>query len=375
MSSQPLHPALLIGLILTSGCQGCSETTLRPTDVDTGEAAVPFTNDWGQWLAMDAMPDGSPALAYYDATTGGVGFAIARFAEDGSVSWQREPVDGYAEDNLDPGDRGKYVSMVISADGVVWLAYQDVSLKTLRYAQRAKNGDWTNGIADAGGGPTSDAGYYSDITLDGNGDPVIVHFDNARGTLRVVRWTGDSFSGSVLSEREDAIIGEFPKIVIASNVEYVVFYDRTEGDLLLSYGGAGSHTVEIIESEGDIGQWPDVAIEDGTLFIAHHDVGNQDLRFVRGEPGIWEAELIDDGEFVGGDPAIYFAEGGPGIAYCDGRNNDVKLALRQSGSWTVDQLIGDDGALGYHNEVVTTSLGTFVASYDYTERTVWFNAL
>ena len=110
----PIHAA---AFMLISGCNGCkSDVNVASTFEDTGE---PFLADWGSWLSMDVMPDGSPAIAYYDATDGGLGFAIASIEDDGSVSWEREQVDGFLNaDNLDTGDRGKYASMKIAADGL-----------------------------------------------------------------------------------------------------------------------------------------------------------------------------------------------------------------------------------------------------------------
>lgn len=369
------------GFSMLTGCQGCSETGIRPNPVDTAVEVVEFTNDWGQWLAMDVLPDGAPAVAYYDATEGALGFAIAAFDEEGVVSWQREPVDGYPdEDGFDRGDRGKHVSMAVAADGTVWLAYQDVALGTMRYAVRDTAGVWTADLADAGGGSTSDAGYFTSVALNAASEPVIVHYDRNRQNLRVARWNGTSFVGSVLAEGEDledesANVGEFAKIVIASNVEYVTYYDRTYGDLRLSWGAPNNHTTEVIDSEGDVGQWSDVLLLSGTLYVAYHDVGNQDLRLAIGEPGAFESEIIDSGDFVGADTALYFGEGGPAMAYFDGRNNDMKLARRESGAWIIETLTGDQSARGFHNEAVTSSLGTFVACYDYTNRNLWFSAL
>ena len=59
------------------------------------------------------------------------------------------------------------------------------------------------GIADSGGGSSSDAGYWASIALDGAGTPVAAHYDHGRGDLRVTRWDGTAFSGAVAWEGED----------------------------------------------------------------------------------------------------------------------------------------------------------------------------
>ena len=52
------------------------------------EEVEEFTNDWGQWLSMGVLPDGRPVAAFYDATEGALGFAIAELGADGSVTWR-----------------------------------------------------------------------------------------------------------------------------------------------------------------------------------------------------------------------------------------------------------------------------------------------
>ena len=385
LSSRVVLGLMALGM---TGCRGCqSDTNL--IDQDPEDSAPPaFTNDFGQWLSMAAMPDGSPAITYYDATAGAVGFAIASIGDDGTVTWAREEVDGYInEDGLDSGDRGKYTSLAIAADGTAWVTYQDVGLGTLRYAQRdPQTGVWTSNVADIGGGSSSDAGYFSSLALDGSGSPVVVHYDKKQGNLRIARWIGASFTGEVLATGEpydpgdgteiiDPNVGEFAQIVISGGIEYVAYYDRAWGDLRLSWGTPGAHTIETIDSTGDVGQWPDLAIADGSIYVSYHDVTSQDLRLAVGEPGRWTVETVDDGPYVGADTALFFEGGAPSVAYFDGRNNDMKLAWQSGGAWNLDTVAGSEGALGFHNEVIVTSQGTFAACYDYTNRTLWFSAI
>jgi hypothetical protein len=184
----PRSSQIFLGLMALgmTGCRGC-QSDVNLVDQDPKEEEIPaFTNDFGQWLSMGAMSDGSPAITYYDATDGGVGFAIATIGDDGAVTWAREEVDGYVGENgLDSGDRGKYTSMAVAADDTVWVTYQDVGLGTMRYARRdPQTGTWTSDVADIGGGSSSDAGYFTSLALDSSGNPVAVHYDRKQGSLR-----------------------------------------------------------------------------------------------------------------------------------------------------------------------------------------------
>ncbi|NOY27248.1 MAG: hypothetical protein GXP62_15370 [Oligoflexia bacterium] len=392
-----LAAALLPGQM---GCKSCkTDTNISPTQVtDSGTTATEtpvWDHDWGQWLSMDVMQDGSPALAYYDRTKGALGFAIADLSTD-PVTWTHEEADGYADDQgLDVGDRGRYASLAIAGDGTAWIAYQDIKLETLRWARRdPATGTWQNDTADGGAEPSGNAGFFASLALDSTSSPVIVHHDQNSGALRLSRWDGSAFTSSVIDAGEAtkdingetvaADVGEFAHIEIADGVEYIAYYDRAQGNLKLAWGTADNYTIEVVDDGGgdvqldgggDVGQWPDILVYNGELWISYHDVGNQDLLLAHGTPGNWQIDAVDTGEFVGADTAIFLNGTQPGIAYFDGRNNDMKLATLVGDAWQSQTITGDQGALGFHNEVVLAQGNYYLACYDYTNRTVFFDKL
>lgn len=378
----------LLALAALQGCNGCgSDQGIIPDPSVTDP--VEEAHDVGSWLSMGAMPDGRPAVAYYDRDSDALGFAIGTVTEDGAT-WASEKVDSYPDDNgLNPGDAGKYASMAIAADGVVWIAYQDSSNSYLKYAKRDTAGAWTTGVADVGGGSSSDAGYWATIALDPSGNPVAAHFDANQGTLRVTRWNGTAFTGGVAyqgteyvptdtaTEAAPAAAGEYANIAIRSDgTEYIAFYDRAWGALRLATGGASGYTVEVVDDAGDVGQWPDILFDGTDTQIAYQDVTNQDLKLASGRPGgTWTTEIVDSGDHVGADSAIYAYGSDPAIFYFDGANNDMKLARKSGGTWVLETVAGSTGALGYHNETVEIGGARYVACYDYTARGIWFSAL
>jgi hypothetical protein len=373
------------------GCEGCNENQLSD---GTPPAEEVFDNDAGSWLSMAVTPDARPAIAYYDRDMGALGFAVGTVAADGAVTWAREEVDSYPDENLlNPGDAGKYASLAISGDGQVWIGYQDSSNGTLKYAHKA-DGTWEIGMADAGGGPTPDAGYWASLAFDASGAPMIAHHDAAKGNLRVARYNGSGFTGAVAAEGEaydppdtaadptlvEAKVGEYADLFVASDgTEYIAYYDAAHGDLKLATGSGGSYTVTTVDdggaAGGDVGQWPSIAMDGSTLWIAYHDVGNQDLKVAHGTPGSFEVETVDDGDHVGADTAIFVDSGVVGILYFDGFNNDMKLARQKDGGWSKETVAGDAGALGYHNESVRIDTTRYAACYDFTSRSVFFSAL
>lgn len=376
---------------LLEGCKGCSDNEIVPGDDQDDlddDVSQEDPHDIGSWLSMKATPDGKPAIAYYDRTKDALGYAVGTVADDGSVTWAKEEVDSYPnEEGLNPGDAGKYASLAIAADGTAWIAYQDTTNGTLKYAKRGADGAWTTGIADVGGGSRSDAGHWASIALDGAGNPVIAHYDHGRGDLRVARWNGSAFTGAVVHEGTDfdpgdgtgavaGDAGEYAKLLIGPDgTEYVAFYDRAWGALRLAVGGPSGYAVELVDDGGDVGQWPDLALDGTTLHVAYQDVGNQDLKLASGAPGAWTFQTLDAGDYVGADIALWVNGGGPAAVYFDGVNNDMKVARLRNDAWTSDTVTGSGAASGYHNETVEIGGVRYVACYDYTARTVWFSAL
>lgn len=375
-------------VLLLPGCSGCNEQQILPEDPIGTDDTPPDPHDIGSWLSMRKMPDGKPAIAYYDRTSGALAFAIGTVSGS-DVTWATEEVDSYPDENgLNPGDSGKYASMVISPDGIVWVGYQDSTNGTLKYAERTPDGTWTTGLADVGGGSRSDAGYWASIALDASKNPVIAHYDNGQGTLRLARWNGASFTGAVLYEGEEYVptdgsdtvagdAGEYARILISSDgTEHIAFYDRAYGALRLATGGSSGYTFEIVDDSADVGQWPDLLESAGSVAIAYQDVTNEDLKLATGSPGAWTTEVLDAGATVGADAAIFAgSDGKPQVFYFDGVNNDMKLARRSGDAWTSELVTGTGVASGYHNETIDSGGTRYVACYDYTNRTIWFSAL
>lgn len=386
MRVSALKCLLIAGPLALEACDGCNDQALKA--VDKGPNEDVFADDFGSWLSMRALSDGSPVIAYYDRTYDALGLATGKLANDGTVTWTHERVDSFPDENgLNPGDAGKYASMQIASGDQIWIAYQDTSNGSLKYAHRG-DGTWEIGIADTGSGAHPNAGYWASLALDPSGNPVVAHHDEEKGNLRVARWDGSKFAGEVVAEGEDFVpadgtetkpadVGEYAKLLIgADGTEYIAYYDRAFGALRLATGGASGFTSELVagaDGGADVGQWPDLYLDGSTLSIAYQDVTNQDLKLATGTPGSFSIETVDSADFVGADSSL-FKDTDIGVAYFDGVNNDMKVAHKKGDAWE-SNAVASDGALGYHNESVKIGEKRYAACYDYTKRTVWFSAL
>jgi hypothetical protein len=376
-----LFPLLVASAsLLLQGCKGCSDQSVTPIP-EVPPAEPP--RDIGRWLSMAVTPDGKPAIAYYDVAADALGYAVGTVAQDGSVTWAKEPVDSFPDANgLNPGDAGKYASLAFDGAGKPWIAYQDSTNGTLKYATR--EGDaWKVGVADTGGGPRSDAGYWASLAIAPDGTPWIAHHDKGQGSLRVARWSGSSFAGEVVYDGEDVTTGAgttpgsagaYARLRFAPDgTAYVAFQDAALTALKLATKGSAGWSVELVDDAGDVGTWPDLAFDGGNVSIAYADRTEGDLKLATGRPGAWSTAVVDNGDTVGEDVA--FLPDAAGLVYFDGVNADMKLARRSGSAWVVETVTGADAARGFHNEAVNIGGTPHVACYDFTSKSIWFSRL
>lgn len=364
--------------VLTAACR--SDQSFTPFG-----GFQPLESDHGQYLSMSVAPDGSPSMAFYDRTQGALGFAIGDVRSEG-ILWQYEEPDGYPDSaGLDAGDVGQYTSHVWAPDGTAWVAYHGPGQGNLKVAHRVGK-TWTTEVVDMGTGLRPRTGLFTDIAIDAAGQPVVVYHDESDGVLRMAVRNGESWETSTIYEGQpfsgqdadgnpverEADVGEYAQILMDGNTQYIAFYDRAQQDLVLLEGFAGAYSATVVADAGDVGQWPSLWLEDGTLGIAYHDVSNQDLMFaVREGGGRFVLNTLDDGRYRGADAALFRRDGRWGVAYFDGRSHDLLLAAQSEGdTFEISRIGGENGALGYHNEVVRDGQGRWWAgTYDYTSRT------
>jgi hypothetical protein len=391
--------AVLTCMPLLQACSGCHDNGLSNNGnigADSGLNANDDGNqfasaDWGLWLSSTAMPDGSIALAFYDREQGGIAFANGTPGATADIQWTYEHIDGYpAANGLDAGDRGMYTSLAMSPDGTPWAAYYDVGAHNLRYARRVATPSgylWLNGIADSGEGYPQNAGLFTSIAFNDAGLPVIAHYDQTKHALRIAHFDGSSFSGEVVDVGEDrepadtgedlidADVGMYACLRIANGKEYIAYFDKANGNLKLAIGTAGNYETMIVDEDENVGAWPNMEIRGTTVHIAYQDVGKQHLRYAVGEPSTgWSIEKVDQGAYVGADTALYFDGDNPSIVYFEGYDNDMKLARFDGDQWSKAK-IATIGAVGFHNEVVSAGGRFYAASYNYTEKNIFFTSL
>lgn len=382
------YTRLGFGLWFTvSAAQGCTCNQASeynfPIPPDDPSVVEPPTSI-GSWLSLDTAPDGIRlTMSYYDKDMGGVAWAVGVPHEDGTVSWTHERVAGYPDSNgLDLADVGLYTSQKTAPDGTVWLAYHNPRTGALNVAHRTGPGAWEVTESVDGGSAAPGVGHWASLAMDTQGHPVVAHCDMASTAVRVSRFDGQAWSTTqayrslpVDTTDPEGVVTTIPagvahtKIIVSPTNEYLAFYDSAQGALHVMHGQGGTFEDEVVDDNGNVGAWPSMVATDDELWVAYHDVGNDRLKFASSNGSEWQTLTVDNGEMRGADTALFNKEGSPAIVYSDSYNNDQWLAARgasgAASDWTLEKLGGDEGPIGFHNEVSYAAGRWWSASYNY----------
>lgn len=339
-TSDNLRVAQYVGV--GGNCTG--STAWSCTDVDT-------TGDVGKNASIAIGADGQPWVAFYDATSGNL--RVAKHVGSGgnctgSTAWSCTTVDS-------TGDIGQWTDIAINpGTNAPWISYFNVTNTRLKVAYLDGDGvssgcndnAWTcttvdntaaiygtsiafnpSGAAqvaygDSGGGgltvatyvgsggsctstawscsvvdSTSSSGFFSDITMNSQGNPVIVHHDDWNKVTRVATYLGTATGNCSNSLwRCDAIAGNasgfYNSIAMAPDGNPWVIYNdkssgsadslklaRYDGDAVASGCTSAAWTCSTIEPAGSSGQWNSIAFgPDGRAWISSFDAANGNLR-------------------------------------------------------------------------------------------------
>ena len=222
-------------------------------------------------------------------------------------------------------------------------------------------------------------GQFTSLVLDGGGRPVVAYFYNNTFDLKLLHCgdTGCSAGNTITTVDSTGVVGEYASLVLdGSGRPVVAHYDETNGDLKLVHCGdatcSAGNTITIVDSGGDVGQFLSLALDpSGRPVIAYHDVTNRDLKLVRCGDATCSAgntfTIVDGGGMVGLFTSLVLdGAGRPVIAYYDITNNDLKVAHCGDATCSAGNTIttvDSGGTVGLYTSLVLDASGYPAIAY------------
>ncbi len=159
------------------------------------------STDVGSEVDLAVLDDGRPAVAYFDRIN-----RELRYAErSASGVWSDVLID--ADGDGTSINVGVELSLLILPNGRPAVAYYDATNRELRYAERSAGGVWSDVLIDADGDGTSiSVGRYLDMILY-EGGPVIAYADNSNDQQRLATRNG-GWSDSLIQGTSPLTDGE-----------------------------------------------------------------------------------------------------------------------------------------------------------------------
>ena len=302
-----------------------------------------------------AVIDGNPAISYHHITRDFFVYGVLKYARnsapDGSGTWTTVTAEFLGVSAF----VGQYTSLVQMPNGNPAISYYDASNRDLKFARGSApdgSGPWTLTTVD-----TPDSSGVTTALAIVDGKPVISYTrsDFSNPSLKFARNSAADGSGTWTVTTIVAGSGSWPSLAIIGGLPAVGYYN---GDLKFARNtaadGSGSWTITTADAgfeSGDLGRHTSHAIVDGRPAISYEDGNNGDLKFARNTAadgsGVWTTTTIDTGGslFVGRFTSLaVMANGNPAISYYDASNADLKFARCStpdgSGTWTITTVDG-----------------------------------
>ncbi|HEX3355729.1 MAG TPA: delta-60 repeat domain-containing protein, partial [Tepidisphaeraceae bacterium] len=256
----------------------------------------------------------------------GSGFEIEKF-QVGNAS---DPLP-----NVFPG--GTANSLKLDKDMGLHLAYFDANSKTLKYAYRAINGQWSAPVTVDS---TPYAGTYLSLAVDSNDQPAIAYFDAEHGDLKFANSTNLGKTWKTQTIDSKGSTGLYPSLVINSSSDgngqvMIAYYRKTSGDLrFASEKPDGSWGIENIDAAGNVGRSCELyqTYNDETLtpIVVYSDSTTNEIKFgTYQKGGKWLLQTVAKTKGGADFYSIDWARYSPAISFYDAYSGDLNLAYRE----------------------------------------------
>lgn len=165
-------------------------------------------------------------------------------------------------------------SIVVDTKGNPHVCFNGTSGEPLVYGHR-ENDVWST--------EELPPGSFASICIDAVGSPRISYYDLASKDLMLASHQNGTWVSKPIDTAGD--VGSFSWQAVNNGVSYIVYYDKTNGNLkLATVTSSDQSTTTTIDIDGDVGEWSSIAIDaNGRLHVAYHDITRGALKYAVGE--------------------------------------------------------------------------------------------
>ncbi len=260
-------------------------------------------------IAVDG--DDRPYIAYHDRNSWDLEYA--RYDGD---SWFVETLDGSGY------NVGRFPNIAIDQSGNINIAYENFS-----------NYDLMSLVIDSGEAATAKVSqigthsYGMGFAVDGSGISHLSFYNGSdtAGNLQYASKSGTSWS-SVTLDQSSTMVGTYSDLALDGNGNpHISYVDATNGFLRYAQYDGSSWAISTVDSSGSVLGYTSITIdEDGFPRIAYHDGS---LRLAVWDGSSWALTTQDAGSAGQGTQVTVDANGDTRIAYFDEDQDDLEFSI------------------------------------------------
>ena len=292
-------------------------------------AIVNGSGDRGRYSSITIGADGLPVISYFDVTNGDLKVAKCLFDASCPVTAVNTPDAGV--------NMGQYTAIAIGADGFPVISHYDFSNGALRVVkcQDAECSIHVRGNVDA----VDTTGSHTSIAIGADGLPVISYFDSTNARLKVAKCADAECQLPATINQASSLlnIGHYSSIAIGMDgLPVISYYDFNQFDLIVTKCGnaacSAGNTTTRVDTDGQVGRYTSLAIgADGLPVISYFDTTNSSIKVAKcGNADCSSGNTISTvavaGNTGGYTSIAIGADGLPVVSFYDGDTLELKVA-------------------------------------------------
>ncbi len=277
------------------------------------------------------------------------GFTFPRLDVSAAARIAQQRSGASSEVQAAVGAAGNENDLVYDRYGVLHFVYYDNNAKTMKYATKSINGEWSAPIVidDA----RQDVGTEISLKVDSFGTPRLAYLDSPNGDLKFARF--DNASWSVEQLDTSGVTGLYPSLVIDDDDHFWIAYLRkTRFDLRVMHFDGNIWSRETIDTDGNVGYSASIALDQNDRpAVVYGNATYRQLKIAqRDENNEWLIDVVDPSVFASYLSLAFDFDNRPRVSYYEVDTADLKYAEFTGVEW-MNQRLASRGATGLYTNL------------------------